>query len=623
MQKVLCVFTICASVFAKSLDFNDVKTINEKMFAYHVLFDSYNETVAQRSVSKILASFDPVAFYFLQSERDKYNNVSSIMVKEYETGSFKTYTSIRQDFEYSVKRCRQLRASVRAEILNETIDINTVWIEAPRGAPESREVIKKNITIYMVSQLKGYADSRSITTLSYEDKARVLDFYENKLQEHEEKCLCKQDYPLTVSKMIASSLDAHSMIYGNDEIENINAHLKSRFEGIGIYVNDDIDGPTISGVVQGGPAERCDKIEAGDTILFVNGVDTTNIGFKKVMELLTVKEGSQIVLHLKSRSGEQKMIKLTGEKITMKKDKIFVEVEPFLDGQIAKLRVDTFYNDFEGGALAHDLKKTILELRRQKPLYGVVIDMRKNLGGFFNEAVKSIALFSKKETVVIAKFRDDQVRFSKEFDPHITYMGPLVILTSKYSASAAEILAQSLKDVGVAIIAGDEQTYGKGSIQFQTITDGQSEYKYKVTVGQYYTISGYSTQLKGVTADIIVPSQYAKQRIGERHNLFALPSGDLHKRHGLHPEVREIFEYNSSRKKTAFEVMLPRLRENSQQRIANNKNYQAFISNLGTLGTKKGQTREEKREALYGKNDLQMIEATNIIKDMHMIQTTY
>ncbi len=623
MRKFFYVLVAGSSLFAKHHDFNDVKTINAKLFSYHVIFDGYNEMLAERSVNKILLSFDPVDLYFLESEKSTFQSSSKVMVEEYNNGTFTTYLKMQETFGASVKRCRRIRSEVRSDFIYDKIDFNGQLMRTSNGAPQSELEQKKNIKAYMASHLRAYAASRGLQTLDQKDKIRVLDYYERRMQAHEERFLSKETYPLVVSKMIASSLDAHSMVYGEEEISNINSHLKSKFEGIGVYIGDGIDGPVITGCVKGGPAERSTVIQPGDRITYVNGVNAREVSFAKVMNLLSVKDGAQIVLHVESVDGKQKMVKLTGEKITMKKDKIVIETESFLDGHIAKLSVDTFYNDFEGNDMSGDLKNVILELKRQKPLYGVIIDMRKNLGGFFKEAVKSIALFSPQKTVVVAKFRDDQVRYSTEFNLQVAYCGPIVILTSKYSASAAEILAQSLQDVGIAIIAGDESSFGKGSIQFQTITDPNSEHKYKVTVGKYYTISGASTQLKGVCADILVPSIYSKRKIGEKYLTYALPSGDLNKGLSHHPEVRDIFEYQSSRKKTAYEIMKPHLKKNSELRVKNNKNYQAFLKSLDEKNLNESLSDQEKRKGKYGTNDLQMTEATCIIKDMHSILKSY
>ena len=102
----------------------------------------------------------------------------------------------------------------------------------------------------------------------------------------------------------------------------------------------------------------------------------------------------------------------------------------------------------------------------------------------------------------------------RSLDGRSYYNGPLVILTSRASASAAEIVAQALQDYGTGIVVGDDRTYGKGTIQYQTVTDTGAASFFKVTVGRYYTVSGRTTQIDGVKADLVVPTPYSALAIG-------------------------------------------------------------------------------------------------------------
>ena len=298
MRKIFAILSMAGVIFANPLTFNDMKTINEKIFAYHILFESYDETVAKRSLSKIFSSFDPVNFYFLKAEKDRYNDVSAKMVKEYKSGNFETYLSIRETFEHSVKRCRKYRAEIRNDIISGRIDVQSEWVKIPKSAPNSDRELKKHLTSFMIGHLRSYASTKGTYRLEQYDMIRVMDFYERKMKAHEERCISKEGFPLLVSKMIASSLDAHSMVYDHTEISNINSHLKSRYEGLGVYVADGIEGAVITGCVKSGPAERSGKIQKGDLIIHINGVDVSEMSFKKVMDLLSVKDGGQILLSI-------------------------------------------------------------------------------------------------------------------------------------------------------------------------------------------------------------------------------------------------------------------------------------------------------------------------------------
>ena len=210
----------------------------------------------------------------------------------------------------------------------------------------------------------------------------------------------------------------------------------------------------------------------------------------------------------------------------------------------------------------------------------------------------------------MAKYADNEIRYNREFEPKNFYNGPLVVLTSKASASAAEIVSQALQDEGVAILVGDERTYGKGSMQYQTITDPNATRFFKVTIGRYYTVSGRSAQMDGVMADICVPTSFSHAPIGERFLLYPLANEPLNPTKNIKDDLHKIFDAYAKRQKTTWEKILPNLRINSSRRLENDKNFETFLHYLESGQTKPAGLKE------FGVEDLQMSEATSIIKDM-------
>ncbi len=217
---------------------------------------------------------------------------------------------------------------------------------------------------------------------------------------------------------------------------------------------------------------------------------------------------SHSVLSVMRKMGTISFVKvdLKREKIIMENERLVFSAEPFADGYIGKLTLPSFYESSDSNSCEADIRKAITELKKKGKVLGLVLDLRNNLGGFLSQAVKVSGLFMTSGVVVISKYAEGQVQYLRNLDPRIHYAGPLVILTSKLSASAAEIVAQALQDYGVGLVVGDERTYGKGTIQYQTVTDTSAASFFKVTVGRYYTVSGRSTQIEGVKADIVVPT---------------------------------------------------------------------------------------------------------------------
>ena len=263
---------------------------------------------------------------------------------------------------------------------------------------------------------------------------------------------------------------------------------------------------------------------------------------------------------------------------------------------------------------------------------GLILDLRENSGGFLSQAVKVAGLFITNGIIVISKYSNGSERFYRDVDGKTSYDGPLVVLTSKATASAAEIVAQALQDYGVAVVVGDEHTYGKGTIQTQTVTDNQSTSYFKVTVGKYYTVSGNTPQKKGVKADIVAPSHWVHEQIGEGEegsvDADIIPSAFDDQLADVSSDVKswylKYYMPNLQHRTVVWRDLLPILKKNSEYRIAQNKNYQFFL--------KGGKVEEESEEdewnlvdqknKTFGEDDLQMQEAVNILKDMIILHST-
>jgi carboxyl-terminal processing protease len=159
---------------------------------------------------------------------------------------------------------------------------------------------------------------------------------------------------------------------------------------------------------------------------------------------------------------------------------------------------------------------------KQEHVSGIIVDLRYNPGGSLEEAIKFTGLFIKEGPVVQARNPDGQTIQESDTEPDQIYTGPLMVLVNRFSASAAEIAAAALQDYGRALVVGDVSTHGKGTVQSLNslkpfmINSTNDPGELKITIRKFYRISGASTQLKGVTPDIILPDtwNYSTQ-IGE------------------------------------------------------------------------------------------------------------
>lgn len=301
----------------------------------------------------------------------------------------------------------------------------------------------------------------------------------------------------------------------------------------------------------------------------------------------------------------------------MNEDRVSHSFVPFGSGILGKVDIPSFYESSDGSSCSVDLKAALHELKSQGTLIGLVLDFRENSGGFLSQAVKVASLFMSGGVVVVSKYSEGQMQYLRHTDGKMYYQGPLVILTSKASASAAEIVAQALQDYGIAVIVGDERTYGKGTIQYQTVTGNKSSSNFKVTVGKYYTVSGRSTQIEGVKADIVVPTNYSPFPIGEKYLLYPLkndqidsvfvdPLKDVSSK--SKSWMRKNYLPHLQKKLSFWTEALPVLQKNSAFRLRENPAFIRFLEKVRSDSLKDSSFSEEE--------DLQMAEALQILQDM-------
>jgi C-terminal processing protease CtpA/Prc len=284
--------------------------------------------------------------------------------------------------------------------------------------------------------------------------------------------------------------------------------------------------------------------------------------------------------------------------------------QPYGNGMIGVITLNSFYQGENGVTSEKDVKEAIIKLQEKGNLKGLVLDLRENSGGFLVQAVKVAGLFLTNGVVVISKYADGQERIYRDMDGKAYYSGPMIVLTSRATASAAEIVAQSLQDWGVALVVGDDHTYGKGTIQSQTVTDDGNEPYFKVTVGKYYTVSGKTPQESGVTADIVVPGSYSFEKIGEVYQELSLKQDQIDEAYSdtlndIDPTLKKwylrYYMPTLQRKEGQWRSYIEPLRLLNKKRVDKNQMYQKFLQT------------EESIEELDQK---QLQEAVFVLQDM-------
>ncbi len=482
--------TLFVSCDAKSnyLASSDVQGVMNQLFEYHIDKKEMNALIIERSLKIYLKNFDPTYSYLLQEETFPYLHPTEQNLRkalnEYNSDQFSIYFGLNQQIQDSIIRARAWRHA---------------WEQNPQKlVEEARKIVFDKVAAENekpaanVAELKERHYRRFLEFLSLHLKefkrehasgkeGKIVALCEKQLSSMENEYLGRDDQNhamapseqehfviLRTLKALAQSLDAHTAYYSPDEAYAMKVQLEKGMCGIGVVLREGIEGVIIQEMIPGGPAEKCGKIIKGDVIVEVDGRSISDFSFHRVMEMMKGKEGTNLVLGLQRSAGGVRpdfaRVELTRAKMNLADKRVDISAEPYGDGIIGKITLHSFYEGDDGVSSETDIKNAIDELRMEGPLYGLILDMRDNSGGFLTQSVKVSGLFISNGVVVISKYADGTMKYYRAVDGKRYYDGPLVILISRGSASATEIVAQTLKDYGVAVIVGDEQTYGKGTI---------------------------------------------------------------------------------------------------------------------------------------------------------------
>lgn len=626
----------------------DVQKVMSQLFEYHVDKKELSNDILERSLKIYISNFDPNHAYLMADEVNQYlspsNHTLRVMYDEYFHNKFSGYFSLNQIIQQGILRARSWRNEWKKDPVSLMKQLEKTPPEPgflDHFATNVQELQQKHYQQFL--GLISFYLTQLPEPLEPGQEARLVNLCEKQLTMIENQYLGLDEsgnsldkkmqehlVVLRTIKALAHSLDAHTAYYSPEEAYAMRVQLEKGMCGIGVVLREGLNGVMISDILKGGPADKSGLLHVGDTIVEVDGVSVSQHSFHKILDVLRGEEGSIMVLGvLRSVSSQQKQfvrVEIPREKIVIDDKRVDVSYEPYEDGIIGKITLHSFYEGEDGISSEKDIRKAIDQLKAQGPLYGLVLDMRDNTGGFLSQAIRVSGLFITSGVVVISKYSDGTIKYYRSVEGSKFYDGPLVVLTSKGSASATEIVAQALQDYGVALVVGDERTYGKGTIQHQTVTNDRTNSFFKVTIGRYYTVSGKSTQIDGVRADIVVPTSLHFEKMGECYLDYPLAKDQMPA--AFEDPLSDIDTYarkwfvkyylpTVQPRVSDWRGMLPALKERSQSRLAENKNYQIFLS---------GDHHTDPTFVMdFSANDVPLEESVNIVRDMielsqHQIQ---
>ena len=539
---------------------------------YHFRKTPLDDKLSEIVFKRYLESLDPNRSYFTQKDIKRFSKykkrIDDALKKAWLTPAFDIFKVYRKRVDKRVKYALKMLNSKHDFSVNEKYRFDrskTPWVANEKELDETwRKRIKNDI---LSLRLVGKKNDEIKKTLRkrYESIATRV----------------KQFKPDDVFQAFVNaytlSLEPHTSYMTPRVSENFDISMRLSLEGIGAVLRSKNEYTEIMRTVPGGPADESGQVKSGDRIIGVGqgpkGEIENVLGWRlqDVVDKIRGPKGSVVRLEVlpkgSSGGGPGKVVAIVRNKIKLEDQaakKSIIQGMPGMKGKkIGVIELPAFYRDFRGQnsgdknfrSTTRDVKKLLKDLKRQR-VDGVVIDLRQNGGGSLTEATELTGLFIKKGPVVQVLDSNGHLEIEKDKNSAVTYSGPLAVLVNRDSASASEIFAGAIQDYGRGIIIG-EPTFGKGTVQTLIDLDrfirgdDQDLGRLRLTMAQFYRISGSSTQFRGVVPDIRFPNSEMDKEHGERSLDNALPWGSIdpvHRISHIRPgKLNRVIENHHSR----------------------------------------------------------------------------
>lgn len=517
--------------FTKSLDCNWVDPIQTGFLQNHLTIKQKDKELQSRVVEQYIKRQDGAKIYLLESDIVRIKAVVKNLFDDVAKTDCKFLSEVQSIL---IKRIDERTEYVKS-LLGKDFKFNkeTEFIydpehkEFPKTSEEANEFIKK----YVQFQVANYI----ATDIKLDEaKKRVIKNYERNLKRIKETKF--ETLVANYLNSFALSLDPHSSFFSKEYYDDFTIDMSLSLEGIGATLSQEDGFTVVEALVAGGAAWKSKLVEPQDKIVAVSKKDgkmenVIDMDLKDVVKMIRGPKGTKVRLTILRKSGGSNKkinIELVREKVNLEDNAVSIHYEDKeINGLKKKLGIinfPSFYADSKRGgrSSATDMKKIVAEAKA-KNVDGLVLDLSNNGGGSLEDAVKIGGMFIKTGNIVKqSSRREGNENALADIDEKVDWDGPLVILTSRISASASEIVSGALKDYNRAVIVGSEHTYGKGSIQTVIAVPGELG-ALKVTIGMFFTPGGFSTQHRGVESDILIPSPYNVDDIGEKSMDYSLP----------------------------------------------------------------------------------------------------
>jgi len=564
----------------------------------HYTRQKLNEDVSKKFLQTYLEMLDFSHLFFTQKDIDELNaKYASSMASDVLLGNLKPafdiYALYTKRVDDRVAKIKELLKQPIDFKSNATVELSRQKSSWPKDEAEADQLWRGRISNELLQEHLSehpIEPAPQLVSRRYDRLARNV---------HEED---KDEQMKLFLDALAQAYDPHSEYLSKADMKNFSINMGLSLVGIGAMLRSEDGYAKIESLVPGGPAQVDGRLKVGDRISAVaqgptDYVDVREMRLDKVVEMIRGKKGTHVRLLVipsdATDPSHRKNVELVRDEIKLKDQEARADIIIKKDEngdpiKLGWLTLPSFYADMD----KHQKSTTrdvlaLLKRLKKEDIAGLVIDLRRNGGGSLEEALSLTGLFLKSGPIVQTKDYNGSIRVSANPDPGIAYSGPMVVLTSRQSASASEIFAAALQDYGRAVVVGDKNTFGKGTVQtilpigrFASLLGSHSDEDgaLKLTIQKFYRVAGGSTQLHGVASDIVLPSLSDLPEFGEGALKNALPYDEVTKaRYTKWSDTHSLF--------------IDQLRRRSEERVKSDPEFHFVMEDIDRLRHKLDENR--------------------------------
>ena len=535
-----------------------LKLVGEMLKQAHYSPQSINDDFSKKIFKKFITEINGEKNIFLQSDIDALKKFETTIDEEIKGAPVEFFLAAGKSFNVRMEEV----ASISNEILskpftfsvNESVLFDTDKLDYPATVEERKDRWRKKLK-YMT--LERYVDLlevkeknkskegfvvKSDTELEKEAREKVQKIMDRTFDRYRLKSSDDDKFNIFVNA-ITTTFDPHSEFFPPVDKRYFDEEMSGRFYGIGASLQYEEGNIKVASVITGSPAWKSGEIQAGDVIVKVaqgkeDPVDLTGFVVTDAVKLIRGKKGTEVNLTLRKQDGTFKVISIIRDEIVQDETFARSAIVKNETSKIGYIFLPEFYADFDrpnGNRSFTDVANEVTKLKAEN-VDGIVIDLRNNGGGSLYDVVQMAGLFIEDGPIVQVKDRENNASVLKDKDRNVLYTGPLAVMVNEFSASASEIFAAAIQDYGRGVIIGSTSTYGKGTVQRNIGLDengfslSNAELgTVKLTLQKFYRINGGSTQLKGVSSDIVLPDNLEYLKVREKDDEDALPWDEINK----------------------------------------------------------------------------------------------